>query len=343
MVERTKKIILLITIVMLGLMLQNCNSNTPSQPKYALVIHGGAGTILKQNISEEKEKAYRVVLGNALETGEKILAEGGSSLDAVIEVISLMEDSPLFNAGKGAVFTNDGKNELDASFMNGADLNVGAVAGVTRIKNPIQLARKVMENSQHVFFAREGAESFAATQGIPFVDEEYFYTERRWKSLQKRIKKEKSSMSSLFDVTDSEHKFGTVGCVALDINGDLAAGTSTGGMTNKRFGRVGDSPIIGAGTYANNKTCAVSSTGHGEYFIRNMVAYDISAQIEYKNIDVQEAAANAIAKVGAMNATGGVIVLDKYGNIAMPFNTEGMYRGYVVAGSKPIVKIYKDN
>ncbi len=341
-----KKTVRIFLLIAMGLLSWQCSYKSPkksSKSEYALVIHGGAGTIMKKSISEEQEKAYRAVLKKALQTGAKILEGGGSSVDAVVEVISLMEDSPLFNAGKGAVFTHEGKNELDASLMNGADLNVGAVAGVTRIKNPIQLARKVMENSPHVLLACEGAEAFAANQGIPFAESQYFHTERRWKSLQKTIEKEKSNEVSFFDVTSDGQKYGTVGCVALDKNGDLAAGTSTGGMTNKRFGRIGDSPIIGAGTYANNKTCAVSSTGHGEFFIRNMVAYDISAQIEYKGLTVKEAANNTIAKVGAMNANGGVIVLDKDGNFAMPFNTEGMYRGYIIAGSEPTIKIYKEN
>ncbi|KAA3655807.1 MAG: isoaspartyl peptidase/L-asparaginase [Calditrichaeota bacterium] len=316
-------------------------SSTQHKPDFALVIHGGAGTILKKNMSDEKEKAYRDALENALHTGNEILASGGSSVDAVVAVITQMEDSPLFNAGKGAVFTHEGKNELDASLMNGADLNVGAVAGVTQIKNPIQLARLVMENSPHVLFAREGAEAFAKEQGIEMTDPKYFYTERRWESLQKALEKEKSQNDAAI-IQMENAKFGTVGCVALDKNGNLAAGTSTGGMTNKRFGRVGDSPIIGAGTYANNKTCAVSATGHGEFFIRNMVAYDIAAMMEYKRLAVKDAAQMAIDKVGSMQATGGVIVLDKNGTIAMPFNTEGMYRGYIKAGEEPVIKIYKD-
>ncbi|KAA3609643.1 MAG: isoaspartyl peptidase/L-asparaginase [Calditrichaeota bacterium] len=341
--KKTSLLILLIFTLLFSLQCNSSNPNNSERPDFALVIHGGAGTILKKNMTDEQEKAYRDILEKALRTGEKILVDGGSSLDAVVEVITLMEDSPLFNAGKGAVFTHEGKNELDASLMNGSDLNVGAVAGVTRIKNPIQLTRRVMENSPHVLFARDGAEAFAATQGIDLVDPAYFHTEKRWKSLQKVLQKEAAEKSAYIKTSSDEQKFGTVGCLALDKNGDLAAGTSTGGMTNKRFGRVGDSPIIGAGTYANNQTCAVSATGHGEYFIRNMVAYDISAMMEYKNLSVEQAAAKAIAKVGAMKATGGVIALDKNGNIAMPFNTEGMYRGYIVAGENPVVKIYKDN
>ncbi|MCA9734002.1 MAG: isoaspartyl peptidase/L-asparaginase [Deferribacteres bacterium] len=332
------------TLALVFSLLLGCTGKSTSKkkPDYALVIHGGAGTILKKNMSEEEEKAYRDALEAALQTGEEVLASGGSSVDAVVAVITLMEDSPLFNAGKGAVFTHEGKNELDASLMNGKDLNVGAIAGVTRIKNPIQLARKVMENSEHVFFARDGAEAFALEQGMELMDPSYFYTDRRWQGLQRALEKEKSQKSATTEPQIPDSKFGTVGCVALDKNGNLAAGTSTGGMTNKRFGRIGDSPIIGAGTYANNNSCAVSATGHGEFFIRNMVAYDIAAMMSYQSMPVAQAAEAAIEKVGKMNATGGVIVLDGNGNIAMPFNTEGMYRGYIIAGEKPVIKIYKE-
>lgn len=340
--EKIRSIFIFIVIVSLSWQCKSNTSKSSAKPEYVIVIHGGAGTILKQNMSPQMEEEYRSVLKKVLQSGENILSNGGSSNDAVVEVISLMENSPLFNAGKGAVFTHDGKNELDASIMNGTDLNAGAVAGVTRVKNPIQLARKVMENLPHVFLVGKGAETFAEEQGLSLVEPNYFWTKRRWESLQRAIEEEKSNNLSLIDVLEDEHKFGTVGCVALDKNGNLAAGTSTGGMTNKRFGRVGDSPIIGAGTYANNKTCAVSATGHGEFFMRNMVAYDISAQMEYKGFSVEKAAANSIDKVSAMNASGGVIVLDKNGKIAMPFNTMGMYRGFVVAGSDPIIKIYKD-
>ncbi len=337
-----KKILRFVVVIGLFMLILQCSSRQAPQqrPEYALVIHGGAGTILKNNMPPEKEKEFRDALTTALRTGEKILATGGSSLDAVVATIRFMEDSPLFNAGKGAVFTHEGKNELDAALMNGADLNVGAVAGVTRVKNPIELARKVMENSPHVLFARDGAEAFAVEQGMELVDPNYFRIESRWHSLQKALEREKEKKSAFYRGTKNDNKFGTVGCVALDKMGNLAAGTSTGGMTNKRFGRIGDSPIVGAGTYASNKTCAVSATGWGEFFIRNVVAYDIAAMMEYKNFPVQKAAAAAIEKVGKMKASGGVIVLDKNGNIAMQFNSAGMFRGFSIAGEKPVVKIF---
>ena len=308
----------------------------PKEQQFGLVIHGGAGTILKSKMSTEKERAYRNALQSALERGYKILESGGSSLDAVEQVINLLEDDSLFNAGKGAVFTAEGTNELDASIMDGKTLNAGAVAGVKHIKNPISLARLVMEKSPHVMLAQDGAEAFAKRQGIPLVDEDYFYTQRRWESLQRRIEREKEKQDSEND------SHGTVGCVALDKDGNLAAGTSTGGMTYKRFGRIGDSPVIGAGTYANNKTCAVSATGHGEYFIRNVVTHDISAMMAYKDISLEEAANKVIMeKLVELGGSGGVIAMDARGNIAMPFTTDGMYRGYYVAGDSPVVKIFK--
>lgn len=296
--------------------------------KIAIVIHGGAGTILREEMSGEKEQAFRETLLLAMNAGYAILENGGASLDAVVATIRLMEDSPLFNAGKGAVFTHEGRNELDASIMDGATLNAGAVAGVARIRNPIELARLVMEKSVHVMLAGHGAEEFARTQGVEWVDPEYFYTERRWLDLQKKI-------------ADSKH--GTVGAVAVDRDGNLAAGTSTGGMTDKKFGRVGDSPIIGAGTYANNRSCAVSGTGHGEYFIRATVAHDICALVEYAGLSVSAAADKVIhEKLTAMGGTGGVIVLDREGNVAMPFNTQGMYRGFHVEGGEAVIRIYRD-
>lgn len=310
-----------------------------------IVIHGGAGTIKKENLSPELQKEYENKLKEALEAGYKILKNGGTSLDAVEATIKILEDSPLFNAGKGAVFTNKEKNELDASIMDGKTNQAGAVAGVTNVKNPISAARKVMENSKHVMMARDGAEEFAKAQGLEIVDSKYFYTERRYQSILKAKKKEKNKQKDQGNVSDEQgdYKFGTVGCVALDKNGNLAAGTSTGGMTNKKYGRVGDSPIIGAGTYANNKTCAVSATGHGEYFIRNVVAYDISALMEYKNLSVQEAANEVINnKLMSIGGSGGVIALDSEGNIAMPFNTAGMYRGYIDKEGNLVVKIFSN-
>ena len=304
---------------------------------YAIVIHGGAGTILKKNMTPEKEKAYLDELNKALNIGEAILKKGGSSMDAVEQTIISMENSPLFNSGKGAVFTNAGTNELDASFMEGENLNAGAIGGVSTIKNPIRAARAVMEKSDHVLLTGKGAEVFAADNGIEIVDPKYFYTERRWESLQRAKEKERKK-----EEADANTKHGTVGCVALDKNGNIAAGTSTGGMTNKRWNRLGDSPIIGAGTYANNATCGVSCTGHGEYFIRYAVAHDISAMMEYKGVSLQEAGDYVINdKLVKAGGEGGAVCLDKNGNVAMPFNSAGMYRGYVKAGGEREVLIYK--
>ena len=314
-----------------------------------IVIHGGAGTILKKNMSPEKENAYRDKLSEALMVGYEILKNGGSSLDAVEKTIRVMEDSPLFNAGKGAVFTNAGTNELDASIMDGKTLNAGAVAGVKHVKNPISLARLVMEKSKHVMLVGDGAEEFGKQNGTKLVDPKYFFTKRRWQQLQKlKAREQENSNSELeppvqLDHDGDDHKFGTVGVAALDKNGNLAAGTSTGGMTNKRWGRVGDSPVIGAGTYANNKTCAVSATGHGEYFIRGAIAHDISAMMAYGGASLQEAAHHVIMeKLTEMGGTGGVIAIDKAGNIAMPFNTSGMYRGFIDKNGKPVIKIYQE-
>jgi len=294
---------------------------------YGLVIHGGAGTITRKNMSSEKESAYSGKLTEALAAGFEILEKGGSSMDAVETTIRIMEDSPLFNAGKGAVFTNAGTNELDASIMDGSTMQAGAVAGVKTIKNPISAARKVMEETWHVMLAGDGADYFAKEQGLEIVNNDYFYTERRWKALQK--------------AQDAE-KHGTVGCVALDRNGNLAAGTSTGGLMNKRWGRIGDTPIVGAGNYANNQTCGVSGTGQGEYFIRGNMAFDVSALMNYSSLSVEQAARQVIDKLSGRGGRGGLIAMDKNGNIAMPFNTEGMYRGYHLNGSELIIKIYND-
>ena len=325
-------------------LLLSCQSGEPRKQQFALVIHGGAGTILKKNMSAEQEQAYREKLTEALQAGYDILAKGGSSLDAITAAIQIMEDSPLFNAGKGAVFTHDGTNELDASIMDGATRNSGAVAGVRHIKNPITLARLVMEKSVHVMMAGQGAEAFARANGVEFVDPDYFYTERRWQQLQTALEKEKKQAQIPNDeLIPHDFKFGTVGAAALDKQGNLAAGTSTGGMTNKKFGRIGDSPIIGAGTYADNATCAVSATGHGEYFIRSVVAHDIAAQMAYAGKSLQAAADDVVMhKLKEFGGSGGIIAVDKWGNIAMPFNTEGMYRGYVGEDGKIVVKIYRD-
>lgn len=320
---------------------------------YALVIHGGAGTILKANMTAEKEAAYRAKLKEALQAGEAVLAKGGSAMDAVVVTIQILEESPLFNAGKGAVFTHEGRNEMDASIMDGRDLNAGAVASVMRIKSPIALAREVMENSKHVMLSGAGAEEFAVGRGIALVNPSYFATERRKQQLENAIAREKGAVldhdgdnkkTSLWtDPIDPENKFGTVGAVALDKNGNIAAGTSTGGMTNKRWKRIGDTPIIGAGTYADNNSCGVSSTGHGEYFIRAAVAYAICAAMEYKGVSLKEAADMIVMqKLVDMGGAGGIVSLDKEGNIAMTFNTEGMYRGYVKEGEQPVTQIYRD-
>ena len=316
------------------------------EKRFKLVIHGGAGTILKSRMTDEREAAYRAALAEALQTGHAVLKRGGSSLDAIEATIKVLEDSPLFNAGKGAVFTSEGTNELDASIMDGATLKAGAVAGVKRIKNPISLARLVMEKSPHVMMVGEGAESFARQNGIEWIDPKYFYTEERWKQLEEAKRKEKQQSDpdrKTGSLTTDGEKFGTVGAVALDKNGNLAAGTSTGGMTNKKFGRVGDAPIIGAGTYANNSTCAVSATGHGEYFIRSVVAHDIAALMEYRGLSLKEAADLVVMKkLVKLGGEGGIIAIDKDGNHAMPFNSAGMYRGFIDATGRAVVEIYKE-
>ena len=294
---------------------------------YAIVIHGGAGTVIRENTSKELQKKYEDKLREALEVGYSILESGGSSVDAVEKTIKILEDSELFNAGKGSVLTNEETVEMDASIMTGSDLNAGAVATLKTIKNPISAARAVMEKSKHVFLSGKGAENFAVDNGLETVNNSYFITEKQLKQIRK-IK---------------ENKYGTVGCVALDKSGNITAGTSTGGMMNKKWNRVGDVPVIGAGTYANNKTCGISATGWGEYFIRNVVAYDISAMMEYQNKSMQEAAKISIFdKVGEMGATGGVIGIDKDGNVVMEFNSPGMYRGYKTENSEYVIKMFKD-
>jgi len=311
---------------------ETSTENSTENPEFAIVIHGGAGTILKKNMTPEREVAYQAKLEEAIRVGYEILKNGGSSLDAVEKTINVMEDSPLFNAGKGAVFTNAETNELDASIMDGKTLNAGASAGTTTVRNPINLARAVMEKSEHVMLSGKGAEIFAEEKGLEIVKPEYFYTESRFNSLQRIKDKEKTeldhdSKTAFYDPIIKDSKYGTVGCAALDKNGNLAAGTSTGGMTNKRYGRIGDAPIIGSGTYANNETCAISSTGWGEYFIRAQVAHDISAMMEYKNISLAEASKEVIQnKLTNLGGTGGIIGVDKYGKMVMEFNTAGMYR-----------------
>ncbi|MEE8437445.1 MAG: isoaspartyl peptidase/L-asparaginase [Candidatus Neomarinimicrobiota bacterium] len=319
---------ILINIAVLFIMVDFFNPlKAQSDSEFVLVIHGGAGTITRARLSPEKEKLYREKLTHALETGYEILGADGSALNAVEAVIRIMEDSPLFNAGKGAVFTNAGTNELDASIMDGSTLKAGAVAGVKTVKNPISAARKVMEETWHVMLSGDGADQFAKEQGLEIVSPDYFFTKKRWDSLQNLKKK-------------SKEKHGTVGCAALDKLGNLAAGTSTGGITNKLWGRIGDSPIIGAGTYADNLTCAVSCTGQGEYFMRGALAYDVSALMAYKNYSVEKAAQSVIDKLTERGGQGGLIALDSKGSISMVFNTEGMYRGFIKQGGKPEIYIY---
>lgn len=329
------KILSPVLILFISFLIFSCkNEKKPSAPvtekkaEWAIAIHGGAGVITRDKMTPEMDRNFRAVLTEALNAGKKILTEGGSALDAVENVIRIMEDNPLFNAGKGAVFNHDGKNELDASIMDGSTLAAGAVAGVTDIKNPITAARRVMTSSSHVLLSGAGASQFAKEQGLEIVPPEYFYTDRRFSDLQEALKKDKN---------------GTVGCCALDKAGNLAAGTSTGGMTNKRYNRIGDTPVIGAGNYANNNTCAVSATGHGEFFIRWTVAHDISALMEYKGLSLKEASELVVNdKLVKAGGSGGVICVDKNGNIAMPFNSEGMFRAFATPNGKEGVFIYKD-
>ncbi|NOZ47237.1 MAG: isoaspartyl peptidase/L-asparaginase [Chlorobi bacterium] len=312
--------------------LKSDKANLDNTPTFAIAIHGGAGFMKKESLNDEKYKLYIDKLNQALSIGINILENNGKGLDAVEKVINFLENDSLFNAGKGAVFTHEGKNELDASIMDGKTLNAGAVAGVTKIKNPISAARKVMENSKHVLLSGDGANKFAEKQGLEIVDDSYFFTTEKYNRLQKILKKEQES-----------EKHGTVGCVVLDKFGNLAAGTSTGGMTNKMYGRIGDSPIIGAGTYANNNTCAVSCTGHGEYFIRYAVAHDVSALMEYKNLSLEEATNLVInKKLVTAGGAGGLISVDKNGNISLQFNTTSMFRASYQSNGKRVVKIFKD-
>jgi L-asparaginase / beta-aspartyl-peptidase len=329
---------------------------TEAEKKWGLVIHGGAGTIVKENMTPELEAAYTKKLNEALNAGYAVLEKGGSALDAVEASIEIMEDSPLFNAGKGSVFTNKGTNEMDAAIMDGTKLKAGSVAGVKTVKNPIKAARAVMEKSEHVILSGDGADAFAKKTGLKIVDQKYFYDEKRWQQLQaalkaetnetdeKNIKEEKIKKEVTEDVVPEiiDKKHGTVGCVALDKKGNLAAGTSTGGMTNKKFGRIGDAPIIGAGTYANNKTCAVSCTGHGEYFIRYTAASTVSAMMQYGNKKLNDAA-NIVIHELLLEAggEGGLIAIDANGNVAMPFNTKGMYRGIKLSDNTQYIGIYK--
>lgn len=318
-----------------------CSSILLAQQQYVLVIHGGAGTITKASMTPEKEKAYKAALELALKTGYEVLKNGGTSLDAVEKTVHILEDSPLFNAGKGAVFSAAGKNEMDAAIMEGSTMKAGAVTGVRHIKNPISLARAVMEKSEHVMLVGDGAEEFAKKQGFTMIPEKYFFTPERWKSLQKAKELEKQGTKP--EKLPADKKHGTVGAVALDSKGNLAAATSTGGMTNKRWGRVGDAPIIGAGTFADNATCAISCTGHGEYFIRTVVAHEVHALMKYKGLSLQQAADEVVLKtLVKIGGEGGLIAIDAKGNMAMPFNSEGMYRGAITKDGQITVEIYKN-
>lgn len=304
-----------------------------------LVIHGGAG-VIKRDMNPAREKAVRAALAQALQNGYAQLKAGKPAMDAVTAAITVLENDPNFNAGKGAVFTHDGKNELDAAVMDGYTLKAGAIAGVHRVKNPILLARAVMDKSPHVMLAGDGAEAFAKEVGVELVDPAYFRTEERWQQLQKALK-EDAEHRAHEDVETAKH-FGTVGAVALDTQGHLAAGTSTGGMTNKRWGRIGDSPLIGAGTYANNG-CAVSGTGWGEFYIRTVAAHEICMRVTQMRVPLKRAAAEVInQEIPSMGGNGGAIALDAQGNVAMPFNTDGMFRGWIGEDGKPHVAIYGD-
>jgi beta-aspartyl-peptidase (threonine type) len=325
---------LFVALATLGIAGMSHAATTP-----VLVIHGGAG-VIKRDMTPAKEKVVRAAMTLALQNGYAQLKAGKPALDAVTAAITVLEDDPNFNAGKGAVFTHDGKNELDAAIMDGFTLRAGSVADVQRVKNPILLARAVMEHSPHVMLAGIGAEEFAKEQGITLVDPAYFRTEERWKQLQKALKEDAAKQPHA-DVETAKH-FGTVGAVALDVQGHLAAGTSTGGMTDKRWGRIGDSPIIGAGTYANSG-CAVSGTGWGEYYIRTVAAHEICMKVTQMRVPLKRAAAEVInQEIPSMGGNGGAIALDADGHIAIPFNTDGMYRGWIGADGVPHVAIYGD-
>jgi L-asparaginase / beta-aspartyl-peptidase len=321
-----------------------------------IAIHGGAGTILRAAMGPAAEQSYHAALSGVLAAGQRVLAEGGSALDAVSVAVRLLEDCPLFNAGHGAVFTSDGTHELDASIMDGRTLEAGAVCGLKRVKNPILAARRVMEQSEHVMFAGAGAEAFAIAQGLDIVDPSYFHTDARYQQLLKAREAGKALLdhdaatlaagTTAKDIPhepiDPNRKFGTVGAVALDLHGHLAAATSTGGITNKEPGRVGDTPLIGAGCYANDATCAVSTTGSGEMFMRMVVAYDVSAQMEYRGATLEAAAQDVVmSKLPRIDGRGGLVAVDRHGNVTLPFNTEGMYRGFARVGEAPVTAIYR--
>lgn len=334
------------TVILLGACQQTSPKNEQTaRPAYSIAIHGGAGALSRAEMTPEKEARYRAALDSALRIGESVLQNGGSALDAVTQTVTWLEDCPLFNAGRGAVFTHEGRNELDASIMDGRDQKAGAVGGVATVKNPVKLARAVMEKSPHVLLTGRGAEQFALENGVDTVGPAWFFTQERWDYLQQVLAEEKAKgKTGALEKDDvfRDSKFGTVGCVALDREGNLAAATSTGGMTNKRWNRLGDSPIIGAGTYADNNVCAVSCTGHGEYFIRYAVAHDVWALLSYKGLSLSEATNLVVhKKLVEKGGEGGLIAIDKFGNVALPFNSEGMYRGYAKPGERKVM-IYKE-
>ncbi len=332
-------------------MIQSCVINKTkdnTEMNYTLLIHGGAGTLKRNRMTPEKELEYRGTIEEALKKGENILKNGGLAIEAVESVVKYLEDSPLFNAGKGSVFSHDGIQEMDASIMDGRDLSCGAVAGVTNLKNPIEGARIVKDSSKHVFLYGDRAQEYCISKGAKYEPSSYFFSEKRWKQYQRALKKDKIELDhdsngdrGDIDFIESK-KFGTVGCVALDSYGNLASATSTGGLTNKKYGRIGDSPIIGAGTYADNSSCAVSCTGRGEYFIRGTIARDISAILEYKQVTLKKAGELTLQKLAKIGGKGGYIAVDNMGNFIMMFNTRGMYRGVVTSNRPPVVKIYKD-
>ena len=327
-------------------MIQQSNSLTKPQSQIRLVIHGGAGAISRTRLTKEREQAYHQALRDALVAGYAVLSSGGNSVEAVTEAIVVMEDSPLFNAGKGSVFSHEGHNELDAAIMDGSNRMAGAVAAVRTIRNPIRAAQAVMAKSTHVMLMGPGAEAFAQDQGLAIVDPSYFYTQQRWEQLQRAVERERKQTHQIIEadslLVEKDEKYGTVGAVALDRNGNLAAGTSTGGLTNKRYGRVGDSPIIGAGTYADNCSVAVSGTGTGEMFIRAVAAYSIAMQVQLKQCSITEAADQTLSDIAAMGGDGGVIVLNKDGHYATRFTTAGMYRGTIGGDGIPWVGIFPE-
>jgi beta-aspartyl-peptidase (threonine type) len=310
--------------------------------KYGIAIHGGAGTITRNILTIEMDNAYRFALKKAIQLGDAILSNGGTALEAVSQTVKNLEEEELFNAGKGSVFNHEGKHEMDAAIMDGKTLMAGAVAGIKNVKNPILLAKAVMEKTDHVFLANSGATDFAKEIGLEFAPDDYFFTQFRYEQLLK-ARRDGQVLLDHAPKQGDEKKFGTVGAVALDKYGNTAAATSTGGMTNKKWGRIGDTPIIGAGTYANDETCAISCTGHGEFFIRSIVAYDISCLIEYKNLSLREACDLVVMKkLVKLGGEGGLIAINKKGDIEMPFNSEGMYRAMIRSGEEPVISIYRD-